>query len=183
MSFVVNSPYFIAGIAAFFLLKPLAAYKLKRSYVGPICTLAFCLIIWALVFQPVLGPFVHLHRLDVVVWACLFGWLCVWQSLYPSKILTSVPLQFCGERSYSIYLVHAITVFRLAPLYAVIYGAVGNDVVAFLISVTLGVGATLCAASLTFGWIEMPAIQWGASIIERGRWGAGEAAHRTLPAV
>jgi peptidoglycan/LPS O-acetylase OafA/YrhL len=183
MSLVVNLPYFVAGIAAFFLREPLAAYKLKRSYVGPICTLTFAVILWALVFNLVVGTFVYLYRLDIVIWACLFGLLCVWQSLYPSKVLASPPLQFCGERSYSIYLVHAVTVYTLSPLYALIYRAVGNDVVAFLISVTLGVGAALCVASLTFRWIEMPGIQWGASIIERSRRGAREAAPRTLPAV
>jgi peptidoglycan/LPS O-acetylase OafA/YrhL len=183
MSLVVNLPYFVAGIAAYFLREPLVACKVKRFHVGAICTLTLALILWAIVFNPAVGAFVYGNGLDVVIWACLFGLLCIWQSLYPSKILTSQPLQFCGERSYSIYLVHAITVYTLAPLYALIYGVVGNDLIAFPISVAVGVGAALFVASLTFRWIEMPGIQWGSSIIERSRRGAREVAPRTLPAV
>ena len=183
MSFVVNLPYFVAGIAAFFLLQPLSAYKLKRSYVGLFCTLMFAVILWPLVFNPFVAVFIYRHGLYIVIWGCLFGLICLWQTLYPSKILASPPLQFCGERSYSIYLVHAITVYSLAPLYARIYGAAGNDIIAFLISVTVGVGAALCIASLTFRWIEMPGIRLGASIIARSRRGAKEVAPQTLPAV
>jgi peptidoglycan/LPS O-acetylase OafA/YrhL len=182
MSLVVNSPYFAAGIGAFFLFKALAAYKWKRFAVGVACTLALAAILLPLVFNPAVDAFVHANRLDIVIWGCLFGLVCVWQSLYPSKILASLPLQFCGERSYSLYLVHAVTVFRLTPLYTWVYGAVGNDVIAFLISVTLGVGAAIFVASLAFRWIEMPGIRWGASIIEKSRRGAREAAPRTLPA-
>ena len=182
MSLVVNSPYFAAGIAAYFLVEPLAAYKLKRSYVGPICTLILAVVLWMIVFTPI-GTFVYQKRLHIIFWACLFALICIWQSLYPSKILASLPLQYCGERSYSIYLVHAITVLSLKPLYALIYGAFDNNVIAFLISVVVGVGAALCVASLTFRWIEMPGIQWGATIIEKTRRDAREAAPRTLPAV
>ncbi len=183
MSLVVNSPYFVAGIAAFFLSKPLAAYKFRRLHVGVACSLALAVTLWAIVFSPTVGVFVYRHQLDIVIWGCLFGLVCVWQSLYPSKILASPPLQFCGERSYSLYLVHAITVYSLTPLYTRIYGAVGNDIIAFMISATLGVGAAIFVASLAFRWIEMPGIRWGASTIERSRQGAQRAAPRTLPAV
>jgi len=167
MSLVVNLPYFIAGITAFFLMKPLSAYKLKSFNVGLFCTLAFALVLYGLVFCPAVYTFVSQARIGMVVWGSVFGLLCLWQALYPSKILASPVLQFCGERSYSIYLVHAVTVFTLTPLYTRIYAAIDNQIIAFLASVMVGLGVVLVVASFTFRWIEMPGMRLGTALIAK----------------
>jgi peptidoglycan/LPS O-acetylase OafA/YrhL len=53
MSFVVNAPYFFAGILAFYIYQKLTAYHLQRAYVGPLCSLAFAVALWLLVFTPI----------------------------------------------------------------------------------------------------------------------------------
>ena len=182
MSFVVNIPYFLAGILAFHVYQKLTAYKLKPAYIGPLCGFVFAVAVWVVVYSPVGDALVTFYRLDLAVWACLFGFACVWQSLYPSRILASAPLQFCGDRSYSIYLVHAVTVFRLTPFYVVIYGAIGHDLPAFILSVVVGVTATLCVASLAYHFVEIRGIRFGAALIQRSRRQAMRTAPQTLQA-
>jgi peptidoglycan/LPS O-acetylase OafA/YrhL len=131
-------------------------------------------------FTPIGGVLVGLHRLDLVAWACLFGFACIWQALCPSRLLASGPLQFCGERSYSIYLVHAVTVFRLTPLYVIVYAAIGYDTPALVGSLVIGITAALCVASITYHFVEVPGIQLGAALINRSRRAAVRAAPATV---
>jgi peptidoglycan/LPS O-acetylase OafA/YrhL len=180
MSFVVNAPYFFAGILAFHIYQKLSAYQLQRVYVGPLCSLVFAVALWVIMFTPIGGALVGLHRLDLVAWACLFGFACIWQALCPSRTLALGPLQYCGERSYSIYLVHAVTVFRLTPFYLIIYGTIGHDTPAFLLSLVVGIIAALSVASITYRLVEVPGIQLGAALISRSRRAAVRAAPATV---
>jgi peptidoglycan/LPS O-acetylase OafA/YrhL len=179
MSFVVNAPYFLAGISAFHIYQKLTAYQLQRAYVGPLCSVALAVALWVIMFTPIGGGLVRLHRLDLVAWACLFGFACIWQALCPSRLLALGPLQFCGERSYSIYLVHALTVFRLTPLYAILYRD-GHDTPALVVSLVVGITAALCVASITYHFVEVPGIRLGAALINRSRRAAVSAAPATV---
>jgi peptidoglycan/LPS O-acetylase OafA/YrhL len=183
MSLVVNAPYFIAGITAFFIFKRFALIKLNPLMIGMLCVSTFTIVIGTIVFNMTIGGYIYAYHLYIGVWALVFSLLCVWQGLYPSRLLSSTPFQFCGERSYSIYLVHAIIVVWLAPIYTYLYEVVGNDAIAFLLSAAVGLTVVLCAASIMFRLVEMPGIKLGALIIANNQRGSRYAIPRTLPAV
>lgn len=183
MSLVVNAHYFIAGIMTFFVYRHLAQRDVRPPFVGVLGTLALAFAIWVIVFIQSTGIFIYTHKLYPVTCAVVFGLLCIWQALYPSSVLSSSPAQYCGEHSYSIYLVHAVTIYELKPVYGYIYGVVGSDLLAFFVSTAVAITAALCCASITFRFIELPGIKLGAALIEKSRRGAQTVIPRTLPAV
>jgi peptidoglycan/LPS O-acetylase OafA/YrhL len=145
----------------------LASSRFVKLPLGPILGFAILVSAWVMIFTPVGGALIGKNRYDIVVWAFLFGATCIWQALWPSWLLSSRAFQYCGERSYSIYLVHAVTVFRLAPFYAVVYTAFGNTMTSFLVSATIALVAVLCATAIAYELVERPGMRWGAAIIAK----------------
>jgi peptidoglycan/LPS O-acetylase OafA/YrhL len=79
------------------------------------------------------------------------------------------PLQFIGERSYSVYLVHAPTVYYLTPVYRLIYRHVPIEGLAYLMCAALGVSCVLLVASITYALVEARGIRAGTALIRTGR--------------
>jgi peptidoglycan/LPS O-acetylase OafA/YrhL len=50
---------------------------------------------------------------DLVIWSCALGMICSWQAAAPSRLLAIRPMQWIGERSYSVYLLHPFVIFWL----------------------------------------------------------------------
>lgn len=166
MSFVGNLFNFAAGMAAYLIYARLGASRVRNWELGRPCAAITVAVAWYLTSSYGAG-LVTTGRLDTVVWAALFGFICVWQALRPSWILSTSAVQFCGKMSYSIYLVHAVVVFRLTPLYGMVSGIVGTNELSFLVSCLIGISAALVVATIAHRLVEEPGIRLGAWLISR----------------
>lgn len=114
--------YFAFGILAFHIYDRLRTTKLAAKdaghvFVGAVhlffITLSAVLIFILVFFQQKLRELWHL---DMAVWGALFTVLCVWLTVRPLRFLNWAPIQYLGERSYSLYLVHFPAILLLPAL-------------------------------------------------------------------
>jgi peptidoglycan/LPS O-acetylase OafA/YrhL len=115
--FISNLEYFVIGILSFriFALLKFQAVATKSIQIGGFA--AVILFVAILMVAPA--------GCETAVWGLLFGALCVWQGLAPGFVAGSRYLSYLGERSYSIYLLHPLSIFFLAPLFGVIKEGLG----------------------------------------------------------
>ncbi len=107
-------------------------------------------------------------HLDVLLWSIPLGLLCIWQATRPSRALSSRPMQWIGERSFSIYLLHPFIVYRLwqSGAYVRIYAELHYfGAWAFLACVSVSIGLVLAAAAITYRLIEIPGQRLGGLLI------------------
>jgi peptidoglycan/LPS O-acetylase OafA/YrhL len=125
----------------------------------------------ALVSIPVHDPIPVVEgRPDMVVWTAAMCMVCAWQAAAPSRILASRPMQWLGERSFSIYLLHPFVVITLMRhgTYAAIYRSLEPiGAWAYLACVGLTAAIVVTAAAVTYRAIEMPGQAFGAALIRR----------------
>jgi peptidoglycan/LPS O-acetylase OafA/YrhL len=161
-AFAVNLVYFAGGILSYF------AYVALRA--GSPSTVSTALVamnvaVFALAGVAASPLFVHLltANLGGPFWAVFFSVFAISQAIQPWRVTTLPAFTACGERSYSIYLVHAVIVFLLTPAYAAIYaGLSGVPTVAFALSCALAIAVVIAAAEVLYGLVEQPGIRIGA---------------------
>ncbi len=112
-------------------------------------------------------------RADIMVWSVLFGAVIVWQALFPSRPLASLCMEFLGERSYSIYLLHPMVIFWLTPINQRLYADISSSVGpwAFLPCAAITLGVVIGCSTVTHRCIEVPGINLGRMLISRTRTG------------
>jgi peptidoglycan/LPS O-acetylase OafA/YrhL len=161
MNIIRSLPSFAAGLCAFYGYEFLIRKELRPIIIQASCA-AVTLGLGYLAVKSPLAPFIP----SEFIWSALFGVLCVWQSAAPGLIIASKPMQFVGERSYSVYLVHAMIVFRLAPVYGSIYAAMPSSMstLAYGVCVALGLTCVLVIANITYTFIEAPGMKFGSSL-------------------
>jgi peptidoglycan/LPS O-acetylase OafA/YrhL len=99
--------------------------------------------------------------------------VCLWQAIAPSRVLGSGPIQWLGDRSYSIYLLHPIVIELSKPLYAVLKVALPLSAGEFYwlcLLVTFFILFSL--AEITYRLIEVPGMFLGSHasrFLNRGR--------------
>jgi peptidoglycan/LPS O-acetylase OafA/YrhL len=84
--------------------------------------------------------------------------ICAWQTHAPSCILLNSIAQYWGERSYSIYLLHAPLLLLMVPYYAVLKRG-GYHVFAILIGSCSSVAILFFVAAVTYRFIERPGMK------------------------
>jgi peptidoglycan/LPS O-acetylase OafA/YrhL len=106
---------------------------------------------------------------DALFWSCGFGLLCAWQAAQPSRWLSHPIMQWLGERSYSIYLVHALVTFYLTHynVYLSIWQALERSVGtwAYLPCLALTLAIVVPLSAVTYLLIERPGQKLGTIII------------------
>ena len=167
-SFSPNFCFFVMGISAYRFSKTLKADAFIVKYIiPPVTTLLICTLFFANVRKYLYGG----ARLDIVVWGIAFSLLCLWQSLNPTVIVANKALEFLGERSFSIYLLHPIIITLIKPVNTYIYNyceqLLGNY--AFFACAVVTIGVILPVAEVTYRLIEIPGINLGRSLISQRR--------------
>lgn len=108
-------------------------------------------------------------RADIFLWGLLFGAIVVWQALYPSRLLASKFMEFLGERSYSIYLIHPFVIYWLGSSNRILNqqasAIIGNW--AFIANGIFTLIVVVLCAMLTYRFIEVPGIGLGKKLIAR----------------
>lgn len=114
----------------------------------------------------------HLHHaapgLYFSVWALAFAMLCAWQAISPSRLFRWPPLQWLGDRSYSVYLLHPVVIELGRPFYSSIerkYDLHGASLYVACAAATLPV--LFAIAELAYRMIESPAIRLGSRLANR----------------
>jgi peptidoglycan/LPS O-acetylase OafA/YrhL len=169
LSFVASLGVFAAGIAAYHLWRLLPAKKNAVAIVA-IATLGLAVLLASPLGGRLLGP----SRQDVMLWSLCFGGLTVWQAAAPSRLLSSQPLQFLGNRSYSIYLLHPLVIVLgkepIKRIHAVSLPWLGDW--AFFASGGIVTAAVAVAAAATYALVETPGVNAGRWLLGRLSGGA-----------
>lgn len=108
-----------------------------------------------------LGPFYS------IIMAFGFGALCVWQSARPNRWFANRVLEYLGERSFSVYLLHPLVIYAsrdwVASLYARLEAGIGAY--AYFACAMLVIAEVLMMAEITYRVIEVPGIKLGRRVI------------------
>jgi peptidoglycan/LPS O-acetylase OafA/YrhL len=159
MSFLRATPSFAAGLLAFHISKLLDNRRIDQFPTEAFSIITICFfLLGALVL-----PFNAVIRWDLICWSLLFGACCVWQSRAPSRVLSCAFSQYIGERSYSVYLVHAPTIYGLIPIYKFLIKHL-PPYIAFVACLAVSVFVVVTIATVTYRFVEAPFIRIGAKL-------------------
>lgn len=106
-------------------------------------------------------------RLDLVLWAAGFIALCIWQSTRPTGWIASKGLEYLGERSFSIYLLHPVVISFSKPalLRSYEYMVPNMGTYAFFIVAAVVLIMVLVVSEVTYRLIEVPGIRFGRKML------------------
>lgn len=160
--------FFAAGIYAYRLEQALTAGGKNLQAWVP----WFAVIAIGLLLQFEKGrSLINLGILYPVVIALGFAALCVWQGARPNKWFANKVLEYLGERSFSIYLLHPLMINSqkdfLFGVYSRLEPAMGAY--AYFICAMLVLVELLLVAEVTYRAIEVPGIVQGRRIIKKMR--------------
>ena len=161
-----NGLFFAFGIWAFYLRDHI---KQSESLLRIARLWALALLAGLLFFNLASGIQIY-ARVDLVAWGLAFALLCVVESLKPSILMANCVMEYFGERSFSIYLVHPFALFLAKPSFEAFRGhalpIVGSTLTAFA-ELIAAVALILPLAEATYRLIEVPGINLGKALIKK----------------
>ncbi len=163
-SFSTNLCYFALGMYAYRLSQEIAPSKsIARGIVS-----TFTVVSLGTLLLAGLGG---AWRGSLILWGIGFAALALWQGKWPSSFCANRFFEHVGERSYSVYLLHAPLIALLRHPIQAGYTALSPSMghYAYFVCAALVVLPILALAELTYRMIEIPAIRYGQTIIRRGR--------------
>ena len=158
---VSNYAYFCMGLLAYRL------FQNQTVKVGRIGLISLAIVAAGLVVpgSVVLAP----GRPDSLVFGLGFAGICLWQAARPSWLMRLQIMQFLGERSYSLYVLHPLVIFCLTPLYPSVYATFGGSPWSYVACAAMTLFMLSIVADATYRLIEAPSIRFGRILIERMR--------------
>lgn len=109
-------------------------------------------------------------RPDTQLWGLSFGFIAALAALSAQRLMSPPIFQYFGERSYSIYLIHAVVIYLMGPfirrLYELCYPILGGY--GFAVCALAVLIPTLLVSELTYRYIEVPGITIG-KMLSRNR--------------
>lgn len=171
-SFISNLYVFVLGIAAYWLytklIRSAESWKVF-SFIAAITGLV-------LLFSGAADHMKLVGRPDIIIWAIVFSILCASQAARPSWLFANQFLEYAGERSFSIYLLHPLVIVYLKPLYLSAYSymipTIGDY--AYFICLVIVLSILIPLAELTYRFIEVPGIRFGSKLNKRRRTEIGQ---------
>ncbi len=102
-------------------------------------------------------------RPDTQLWGLTFGFIAVLTAISTKQWMAHPVLQYFGERSYSIYLTHAVVIYLMGPLirrlYEFSYSLLGGY--GFVVCALAVLAPTLLVSEITYRYLEVPGIVLG----------------------
>jgi peptidoglycan/LPS O-acetylase OafA/YrhL len=165
-SLVGNLPAFAAGLLAYRVFIALdrrpRLWWAKRAFAA-----TFVLLLAYAVADP-LGLHSRASGLYFAAWALPFAVLCLWQALYPGRLMRNGFAQWLADRSFSIYLLHPVVLALLRRGYQVLSSlGVPDGGWLYPFCVVGALVALLAAAEITYRHVELPGIAAGRRIAAR----------------
>jgi peptidoglycan/LPS O-acetylase OafA/YrhL len=163
MAFTSNIAIFASGLLAYRCYMSWSDDGKLRS------RLAFIAVAWLAVFLLFTHYPIYAGRPDLLLWSCAFGLLCAWQAATLSRWLANSAMQWLGERSFSIYLLHPLAINELTRhgVYLWVWQSLEPTIGAwaYLPCVALTLTIVLSLSAVTYVLIEKPGQKLGAAII------------------
>lgn len=161
-AFMPNLAFFCMGIFSFFWAQHLRQHSNQLKIIVPV-TLAF------LAALMLFGIGKYFSSGAILIWGLTFIGLAVWQSVAPSAWAANRLLEYMGERSFSIYLIHPVVIIFWKILLPASYQWATNlpDVWAFVVSAAIICVGVLAIAELTYRFIEVPGIGLSRRLVKR----------------
>lgn len=107
--------------------------------------------------------FVVSGRPDTQLFGLSFGFIAALAAFSAQRLTSNTILQYFGERSYSIYLIHAVVIYFMGPfirqLYELCYSILGGY--GFAVCGLMVLVPILLVSELTYRYIEVPGIAIG----------------------
>jgi peptidoglycan/LPS O-acetylase OafA/YrhL len=161
MAFSSNIAIFAIGLLAYQCFASWPKAEKTWTLVGIVATAWLALI-------SLRGSLIPTGPVEPLLWSCAFGLLCAWQAAHPSRWLSHDAMQWMGERSFSIYLLHPFVIFLLIRhgVYDAIWQRLEPHIGswAYLVLVALAFAIVLPAAGVSYQLIERPGQKFGAMI-------------------
>lgn len=171
-SFITNMVYFAAGILAYWVFRSSRHLSMDRRFIF-IAAISVILLLFGFLWPPI-GLMLQSVQAIGAWLAVTFGCITVWVALRPNGVFSWGPLVWCGMRSYSIYLVHAVIVWRLTPVYGWIYAQGSNSDISFVLCMIVALTSVLLFAEIFHQLVELPSIRIGKRFESSpgSKWGA-----------
>lgn len=163
MAFISNLWFFAIGLLAY------SAAQEKwtmQAAIRPVAIgLAGIVIIGCLLAWPTALLFAG--RPDSLMFGLAFGCITLWQAMRPSWLMRISPMQFIGERSYSVYLLHPaiIVILIRTGAYSWMRETFGDSAIFPALAITFALVFAL--SQVTYRLVEVPGINVGRWIIGR----------------
>ena len=150
---------FLIGLSAY------GAYaELKKKNWNPHWMDGLAMIIGALLLS---SHYTHVHPIGIIYLCGAFILTCSLSTGVFAKLMSSKPMHYLGEISYSMYLVHSVLWYNV---FSHIIPLLPHQSMAMeLCSITVLVGITMGCAALTYHWIEKPAREWLKAALSRNK--------------
>lgn len=165
-SFPANFRFFAFGILAFMIYDRLRSTRIGSQQPGWLIAIPYHLFFAALsaglvaailAWQDSLRP---IYRIDMMIWGVLFMVVTVWFTVRRMSWLGWSPIQWLGERSYSLYLLHVLVIYYTKPATLWIFEALrptlGDWALAPALLATWLV--VVLASAITYALIERPSM-------------------------
>lgn len=105
---------------------------------------------------------------DAMLWqGLIYSALVIGLCLNPLKIFVNRFTRYLGKISYSLYLGHTTIVLFLTPVYRMVYRALSNTTLAFLLCYVSTLALAVGLADLTYRFIEAPGVRYGKVAYQR----------------
>lgn len=166
-SFIANLYVFVFGIAAYWLYTILIqSTKIWKTSAFLVAITGLSLLLAGAAEHMIL-----VGRPDIIIWVTVFSILCASQAAQPSRLFANQFLEYAGERSFSIYLLHPLVIVYLKPLYLRLYDYFNPSIgdYAYFICLAAVLGVLIPLAELTYRFIEVPGIRIGSKLNKRTR--------------
>lgn len=110
-------------------------------------------------------------RMDLMLWGVVFALLTVWQYHNPSQLIANKFLQYVGERSFSVYLLHPVFISIpkrfIQKMYTFFVPYCGEY--AFFVCAVVVLTIVLLVSEITYRFIEVRGIALGRALIQKHR--------------
>lgn len=120
MSFAGSFSIFIYGILTYKIYEYLKGKSERYKHVFSF-SCYFLIAALTCVFVVFYKPFSEVFYNRSYYWGVVFMLLILTQCLKPTALLDNVVFRKCGDLSFSIYLVHPLVIYNLAPVYKYVY--------------------------------------------------------------
>jgi peptidoglycan/LPS O-acetylase OafA/YrhL len=161
-----NMPSFAAGLLAYNLFKSIDL-RPRRKWGNVTFALTFSVLV-SIAFLDPLNLHSRMSGLYFAFWGLPFGLLCLWQTLYPSRLMRARPMQWLADRSFSIYLLHPVVIELSRPAYEYLrIRGIPDGGWLYLACLTMTLPILLGAAQITYRFVELPGIAAGRRIAAR----------------
>jgi peptidoglycan/LPS O-acetylase OafA/YrhL len=165
LSLLYHLPTFIFGICVYRIYRLMNTATALRHGVGVLLVVGAIVLLVSIAYG-----LVPLGAIDpLTVEAINYGALLLGLSITAPRLLVNPITQFYGKISYSVYLSHAVTIYSLSKVMAIIYAKIPYVTLAYGLSIALSLGIVTLISSLTFRFIETPGNNAGRAII-RFNW-------------